>query len=89
MKEIMKTITNVLTIIFLLSIILVHILDVNYVQNNLIFIIAIDAIGDIVIVLTNLAALEKLDIEECINSAYNVIKKRTGSMIGGSFVKDK
>jgi len=49
----------------------------------------IDAIGDIVIVLTNLAALEKLDIEECINSAYNVIKKRTGSMIGGSFVKDK
>ncbi len=85
----MKTITNVLTIILLFSIILVHILDVNYVQNNLIFIIAIDAIGDIVIVLTNLAALEKLDIEECINSAYNVIKKRTGSMIGGSFVKDK
>ena len=41
----MKTITNILTIIFLLSIILVHILDVNYVQNNLIFIIAIDAIA--------------------------------------------
>ena len=36
----------------------------------------IDAIGDIVVVLTNLAHLEGLKIEECISSAYNVIKSR-------------
>ena len=48
----------------------------------------IDAIGDCVIVLTNLAAIKGYDIEFCINSAYNVIAKRTGKMENGSFVKD-
>jgi len=27
--------------------------------------------------------------EECLESAYNVIKSRTGKMIDGVFVKDK
>lgn len=49
----------------------------------------IDAIGDIVVVLTNLAELEKLKIEDCINSAYNVIKTRTGVMQNGTFVKNE
>jgi NTP pyrophosphatase (non-canonical NTP hydrolase) len=49
----------------------------------------IDAIGDIVVVLTNLAHLEGLDIEDCIDSAYNVIKNRTGKMENGTFKKDK
>jgi len=48
----------------------------------------IDAIGDIVVVLTNLAELEGLKIEDCINSAYEVINKRTGKIINGTFVKD-
>jgi len=48
----------------------------------------IDAIGDMVVVLTNLAAIEGLQIEGCIDSAYNVINKRTGKMINGTFVKD-
>ena len=47
----------------------------------------IDAIGDIVVVLTNLAALENLTIEDCIDSAYTVIKNRTGKMENGTFVK--
>lgn len=47
----------------------------------------IDAIGDMVVVLTNLAALEGLKIEDCVQSAYNVIKSRQGSMINGTFVK--
>jgi len=47
-----------------------------------------DAIGDCVVVLTNLAALRGYTIEECINSAYNVIAKRTGEMVNGTFVKD-
>jgi len=47
----------------------------------------IDAIGDMVVVLTNLAKLEDLDIENCINSAYNEISNRTGVMQNGTFVK--
>ena len=47
----------------------------------------IDAIGDITIVLTNLAALEKLRIEDCVASAYDVIKNRKGMMVNGTFVK--
>jgi NTP pyrophosphatase (non-canonical NTP hydrolase) len=85
----------------------------------------IDAIGDCVVVLTNIAALgekyfteqcetchgeggyyedvagdggskmyihcdceEEIKIEDCINSAYDVIAKRTGKMVNGTFVKD-
>lgn len=47
-----------------------------------------DAIGDMVVVLTNLAHLEGFTIEECIESAYGEISKRTGKMINGTFVKD-
>jgi hypothetical protein len=46
-----------------------------------------DAIGDMVVVLTNLASLEGLFIEDCIQSAYDVIKDRTGVMDNGTFVK--
>ena len=49
----------------------------------------IDAIGDMVVVLTNLAHLQGVTIEDCINSAYEVISKRTGKMINGTFVKDE
>lgn len=48
----------------------------------------IDAIGDCVVVLTNLAKLKGYKIEDCINSAYKVIAKRTGKMENGTFVKD-
>ena len=47
-----------------------------------------DGIGDMVVVLTNLAELSGLTIEECIESAYNVISKRKGKMINGTFVKN-
>jgi len=48
----------------------------------------IDAIGDSVVVLTNLAHLVGTDIEICIKSAYDEISNRTGKMINGTFVKD-
>jgi NTP pyrophosphatase (non-canonical NTP hydrolase) len=48
----------------------------------------IDAIGDMVVVLTNLAKLIGHNIEDCVTSAYNVIKSRQGSMVNGTFVKD-
>jgi len=49
----------------------------------------IDAIGDSVIVLTSLASLGGVDIEQCIDSAYKEISNREGDMINGTFVKNK
>lgn len=48
----------------------------------------IDAIGDAVVVLTNLAALEGLKIEDCVTSAYSIIEGRKGKMINGTFMKE-
>lgn len=46
-----------------------------------------DGIGDCVVVLTNLAHLCGLTIEECIDAAYNEIKDRKGEMKNQTFVK--
>ena len=48
-----------------------------------------DGIGDMVVVLTNLAHLAGFEIEDCIQSAYDVINKRQGKMVNGSFVKNE
>lgn len=48
-----------------------------------------DSIGDIVVVLTNLAHLHGTTIESCIELAWNEIKDRQGKMENGTFVKDK
>lgn len=49
----------------------------------------IDAIGDCVVVLTSIAYFNGVTIEDCINEAYNVISKRKGQMVNGSFIKNK
>ena len=58
----------------------------------------VDAIGDAVVVLTNLAELgnkyfdktdHKINIESCIESAYDVIKNRKGKMDNGTFKKEE
>ena len=49
---------------------------------------AIDAVGDMVVVLTNLAVFIGVDIEDCIAAAYNEIKNRKGKMDNGTFVKE-
>jgi hypothetical protein len=33
--------------------------------------------------------MQNLKLEDCLESAYNVISKRTGKMVNGQFVKDK
>jgi len=48
----------------------------------------IDGIGDCVVVLTNLAELMDVSIEECIEAAYDEIKNRTGKMENGTYKKD-
>ena len=48
----------------------------------------VDGIGDCVVVLTNLAELQGVSIEQCIKAAYNEICNRTGKMVNGTFKKD-
>jgi len=48
-----------------------------------------DGIGDTTVTLILAAELAGLDFEECLQAAYDEIKGRTGTMIGGTFVKDK
>lgn len=47
-----------------------------------------DALGDILVTIIIGAELQGLNLEDCLESAYDVISKRTGSMINGQFVKD-
>lgn len=49
----------------------------------------IDALGDILVTIIIQAEMQGLRLEDCLQSAYNVISKRTGVMIDGQFVKDK
>jgi phosphoribosyl-ATP pyrophosphohydrolase len=49
----------------------------------------IDAIGDSTVTLILLAAQNNLDFEQCLQSAYNVIKDRTGKTEDGVFIKDQ
>ena len=48
----------------------------------------VDAIGDMVVVLTNMAMLGGTSIETCIDAAYDEIKNRKGKMVNGTFVKN-
>lgn len=47
-----------------------------------------DAIGDCIVVLTLLGAMLNINAEECLETVYDIISKRTGRMINGVFVKD-
>lgn len=48
-----------------------------------------DAIGDTVVTLIILAAQNGLDLMECLDKAYNVIKNRKGTTKDGVFIKSE
>lgn len=48
----------------------------------------IDAIGDTLVTLIILSKQNDLNIVECLEVAYNVIKNRTGKTVNGTFIKD-
>lgn len=48
----------------------------------------IDALGDILVTIIIQAEMQGLSLESCLESAYNVIAKRTGVMKDGQFHKD-
>ena len=47
-----------------------------------------DDIGDMMVVLINIATRNNLTITQCLEAAYNDIKDRKGRMIDGVFVKE-
>jgi hypothetical protein len=47
-----------------------------------------DGFGDVLITILIGCELSGLNPLECLETAYNVISKRTGKMINGTFVKD-
>lgn len=47
-----------------------------------------DGIGDMLVTIILLAKMVDMDSVDCLRSAYDVIKKRTGKMVDGFFVKD-
>ena len=49
----------------------------------------IDDIGDIMVVLINIAHRNNLSLWECMYHAYNDIKYRKGKMVDGIFVKEE
>lgn len=46
-----------------------------------------DAIGDIMVTIIIQAEMQGLDLQECLQSAYDVISKRKGVMNNGTFIK--
>jgi len=48
-----------------------------------------DALGDILVTIIIQAEMQGLELIKCLESAYNVIAKRTGKMVDGQFVKDE
>lgn len=48
----------------------------------------IDALGDIFVTIIIQAEMQGLNLIDCLESAYNVITKRSGEMIDGQFVKN-
>ena len=48
-----------------------------------------DAIGDMMVVLTNIAARDNATLEVCYLAAWIEIKSRTGKTTGGRFIKDE
>lgn len=47
-----------------------------------------DAIGDIMVVLINIAERNGLTLEQCLEHTYNDIKHHKGKMVDGIFVKE-
>ena len=48
-----------------------------------------DALGDILVTIIIGAELQGLNLKDCLESALDIIEKRTGKIINGTFVKDE
>jgi len=60
-----------------------HRIKVKAIHNEL-----VDGLGDTLVTLIILAAQYGLELEDCLEYAYNEIKNRTGKTVSGTFIKD-
>jgi NTP pyrophosphatase (non-canonical NTP hydrolase) len=51
--------------------------------------VVIDSIGDMFVVMVGLCLQLDIDLESCIEAAYDQIKDRKGKMIDGVFIKEE
>jgi hypothetical protein len=49
----------------------------------------IDDIGDMIVILINIAERNNLSIKDCVDHAYDEIKHRKGTMVDGIFIKEE
>lgn len=49
----------------------------------------IDSLGDLLVTMIIQAEMQQIDLQDCLESALEVIEQRTGKMVNGVFVKDK
>ena len=49
----------------------------------------VDGLGDTLVTLIIQAKMQKVDLLDCLQSAYDVISKRSGVMKDGQFIKEK
>ncbi|MDX1486593.1 MAG: MazG nucleotide pyrophosphohydrolase domain-containing protein [Acidiferrobacterales bacterium] len=47
-----------------------------------------DALGDILVTIIIQAKMQGMGLTECLQGAYNIIAKRKGAMVNGTFVKE-
>ena len=47
-----------------------------------------DALGDILVTMIIQAKMQDVDLLDCLEGALEIIEKRTGKMVNGTFVKD-
>lgn len=47
-----------------------------------------DAYGDILVTLIIAAAMDEIDLEDCLAQAYEVIRHRKGKLVNGLFIKE-
>jgi hypothetical protein len=48
-----------------------------------------DDLGDMLVVIINIAERNKLTLFDCLSTAYDDIKDRKGKMVDGVFIKQK
>ena len=49
----------------------------------------VDGLGDVLVTLIILAEIKGVKLEDCLETAYNVIKFRTGRTVDGTFIKNE
>ena len=49
----------------------------------------VDGLGDVLVTLIILADIKGVKLENCLETAYNVIKLRTGKTVDGTFIKNE